>query len=171
MSSTVIRQIVRFIILLIVQVLICNHIHFLGFLNPYIYLLALLLLPLNLHKSWQYIIAFCTGLIVDLFQMTFGIHAAASLVMMAVRPYLILALNVNKQKLAPEVPLPGRRDFKWLLVYTYLIVLAHQVVVTMIELWSFQRFGYTAITMLVNALFTTLIILCVEYLFTPLKKT
>ncbi|MBQ7551723.1 MAG: hypothetical protein IJT04_09385 [Bacteroidales bacterium] len=169
MSSKALKLIFRFILLLILQILICNHIYLFGFLNPNIYLLALLLLPLDLPLSVQYIIAFFTGLVVDAFQMTFGIHASAALLMVAVRPYIILALNVNKKQLATEVPLPGRRDFKWLLSYTLLLVFVHQTLTTMLELWSFHRFGITLLTIMGNTLFTTLIILCAEYLCFPSK--
>lgn len=169
MSSTALKLIFRFILLLLLQILICNHVYLFGFLNPNIYLLALLLLPLDLPLSVQYIIAFTTGLIVDIFQMTFGIHASSALMLMAVRPYIILALNINKKQLVTEVPLPGRRDLKWLMSYTLLLVFVHQTMSTMLELWSFHRFGITLLTIIGNTLFTTLIILCTEYLFFPSK--
>lgn len=171
MSSTALKQVLRFILLLILQILICNHVALFGFLNPNLYLLALLLLPLDLPLSVQYLIAFATGLVVDTFQMTFGIHASAAMMLIVLRPYVILALNVNKKKLATEVPMPGRRDFKWLFVYTMLLTFVHQTMVTMLELWSFQRFGVTILSIIGNTLFTSLLILCVEYIFIPSEKS
>ena len=59
-------NLLRFAILVPVQILILNYVHLFGFLNPYLYLMALLLLPFNMPKSLQYVIAFATGLIIDI---------------------------------------------------------------------------------------------------------
>ena len=90
------ENIVRFIVLLALQVLIFNHIHLFGFINPNVYLLALFLLPLDIPRSAQYAIAFAAGFVVDLFQFTYGIHASACMCFILLRPYLMYALNVNK---------------------------------------------------------------------------
>jgi uncharacterized protein YxeA len=40
----VLQNIVSFIVLVLVQVLVLNNIHFMGYINPYIYILFILLL-------------------------------------------------------------------------------------------------------------------------------
>lgn len=164
------ENIVRFIVLLTLQVLIFNHIHLFGFINPNVYLLALFLLPLDIPRSAEYAIAFATGLFVDLFQFTYGIHASACMVFILLRPYLMYAMNVSKKKNDTEVPVPGKKDFRWMLFYTFLMTLAHQLFVTMLEVFSFRQFHHTLLVIVANALFTTLLILCIEYIFIPIKK-
>ena len=110
MNNELTKQLFRFLLLLALQVLICNHICLFGFMSPDIYLLALMLLPLTLSKSVQYIIAFATGLIVDLFALTYGIHALASLLMITLRPWIIILLSINKKKMDENVPSPKNRD-------------------------------------------------------------
>ncbi|HRR04270.1 MAG TPA: hypothetical protein P5215_03220, partial [Bacteroidales bacterium] len=61
-------------------------------------------------------------------------------------------------------------DFKWLLIYTFLMVFIHHFIVTMFELFTFRKFWLTLISVIGNSLFTTFIILCVQYIFTPTKK-
>lgn len=163
-------NILRILLMVGLQVLIFNHIHLFGFLNPSVYLLALFLLPLELPKSAQYAIAFATGFVVDIFQFTYGIHASASMFFILLRPYLMYALNVNKKKNDTEVPVPGKKDFGWLLIYTLLMTLAHQFIVTMLEVFSFRQFHHTLLVIFANTLFTTLLILCIEYIFIPTKK-
>lgn len=163
-------QIVRFVVMLLVQVLIFNHVRLLGFLNPNVYLFALFLLPLEMPRSAQYAVAFATGFVVDAFQMTYGIHASACMCFILLRPYLLYALNVNKKRNETEIPVPGKKDFRWLLMYTFLMVLAHQIFVSILEVFSFSNFIYTQIVIVFNALFTTLLVLCIEYIFIPVKK-
>ncbi|MDD4395668.1 MAG: hypothetical protein PHQ33_07270 [Bacteroidales bacterium] len=171
MNNTVQRIVFRFILFLLLQILICNHIHLFGFLNPNIYLLALLMLPFNVNRSVQYLIAFATGFCVDIFQMTFGIHAAAALCLIFIRPYIVDAMNVGKKKVDKmEIPVPGLKDLKWLVAYTLILVSIHQFMVTMLEVFTFERFWFTAIVIVVNALFTTLLLLCVQYIFFHYKK-
>ena len=171
MNNPVFSNIFRFVLFLLLQIFICNHIHLFGFINPNIYLLALLLLPFDIPRPVQYLIAFATGFIVDIFQMTFGIHASAALLIMFLRPYWVAALNIGKKKVEKmEVPIPGQNDLKWLVTYTSVLVLLHQILVTMLEVFSFYRFGYTMLGILVNTVFTTLLILCVQYIFMQEKK-
>lgn len=171
MNNIVLRNISRFLLLLFIQIFICNYVHLLGFINPYIYIFALLLLPLTIPKSAQYLIAFATGFIVDIFAMTYGIHASASLVIIFIRPYVISALTVGKNKeTQTTVPVPGQKDFKWLLIYTLILVFTHHFLITMMELFTFRRFWITIGTTLLNTIFTTFVILSIQYIFTPTKK-
>ena len=170
MNSYVRKQIIRFMILLVLQVLLFNHVHLFGFINPNVYLYALLMLPLSLPRSAQFAIAFATGFIVDIFQMTYGIHASACMFFILIRPYIINSLNVSKKKNENELPIPGKKDLKWLFIYIFILVFVHQFLFTMLEVFSLKRFGYVLLMMLVNALFTTLLILSIEYIFIPKKN-
>lgn len=164
------RHILRFLLLLTIQVLICNHVQLFGFMNPYIYIMAILLLPLEIPRSAQYLIGFLTGLIVDLFTMTYGVQASATLMVVFVRPHIVHLLNGRRIPDGIDRPVPGVKDFKWLFLYTLILVFIHHFMITLLEIFSFKNFGYTLLVSIANALFTTFIILCAEYIFSPLKK-
>ena len=51
MNSVISSNIVRFFVLILIQVLICNHINFLGYINPYIYILFVILFPVKNNRS------------------------------------------------------------------------------------------------------------------------
>lgn len=164
------ENILRFLVMLALQVLIFNHVHLFGFINPSVYLLALFLLPLDIPRSAEFAIAFAAGFVVDIFQLTYGIHASACMFFILLRPYLMHAMNVNKKKNDTEVPMPGKKDFRWMLFYTLLLTLCHQIITTFLEVFSFRQFLYTLFVIAANTLFTTLLILCIEYIFIPVKK-
>lgn len=168
--NNVMSNLIRFVIFLTLQVLVFNNIKFLGYINPQVYILALLLLPLDMKKWIQYIIAFLTGFIIDMFFQTFGIHAIASLLIIFIRPHFVFLLNGFKTTDGIFKPLPGIKDLKWIALYVGTLAFIHQLTVTMIETFNMKEFFYIIWITLVNTFFTTIIIICIEYLFYSEKK-
>ena len=155
----------RFVILMLLQVFVFNYVQWFHFLNPSVYLLFLILLPLEIPKSWQYILAFTTGFIVDAFLNTFGIQAFACVLMVFLRPHIIFIFNGLKHLGKGVIPAPGVKDFAWILGYTLLLVFVHQITVTILEVFQWAQWWRILWTSGVNTLFTTFIVLCVEYIF------
>jgi len=155
----------RFFILILLQVFVFNYVQWFGFLNPAVYLLFLILLPLEVPKSVQYVLAFIIGFIVDVFLSTYGIQAFACVLMVFLRPYIILILNGLKPLEVGVKPIPNVKDFNWILVYTLLLVFVQQITVTILETFQWIDWWRILWTSVVNTLFTTFIILCVEYIF------
>ena len=163
-------NILRFLLVIVAQVFVLINIHLFGCVNAYLYLMALLMLPFEIPRWVQYIIGFVTGFIIDMFTMTYGIHASACTLMMFVRPYLVIALNGRKTDMMTDKPLPGVKDFRWLLAYTVILVFVHQFEAVMLEAFTFKHFWKTLLVILGNTVFSSLVILCCEYLFVPVKK-
>jgi hypothetical protein len=136
-----------------------------GFLNPFVYILFLILLPLEISKTGQYILAFIIGFIVDAFLKTYGIQAFSCVLMTFLRPHIILILNGLKPLETGVKPVPGVKDFTWILIYTLLLVFVHQISVTTLETFQWTLWWRILWTSVANTLFTTFIILCIEYIF------
>jgi len=168
--NNITANILRFMFAIVAQVFVLNYIHLFGCVNAYLYLLALLMLPFEVPRWVQYIIGFVTGFIIDMFTMTYGIHASACVLMMFVRPYLVIALNGRKTDNVTDKPLPGIKDFRWLLAYTVILVFVHQFEAVMLETFTFRHFWKTLLVIIGNTVFSSLVILCCEYLFIPVKK-
>ena len=77
MKSDVFTNSIRFIVLVLTQVLILNHINLFGYVNPYLYILFIILYPLTGNKSLLIALGFILGLTMDMFGDSGGIHAAA----------------------------------------------------------------------------------------------
>ena len=86
MIIEILKIIFRFIILIAVQVLVLNHVEISGYINPFLYVLFILMLPIRIPRLFLLVIAFATGLCVDLFSNTAGMHAAACVLMAYFRP-------------------------------------------------------------------------------------
>ncbi len=89
MNSTLLNNILRFIGLLLLQVFVMDQVEFLGYICPLVYILFVVLYPVD-NNRWSFLIfAFIIGIIVDAFQDTGGAHAAASLTLAFVRPVFL----------------------------------------------------------------------------------
>ena len=79
MNSEIFSNTVRFFFLILLQVLLLNNINFLGYVNPYLYVLFLILFPFNGNQTLFLLLSFLLGLGIDLFEDSGGINAAACL--------------------------------------------------------------------------------------------
>lgn len=89
MNNVVSANSIRFILLLLVQVIICNHINFFGYINPYIYIIFIFLFPIRDSRVVLLLVSFLLGLFVDMFSDSGGVHAAASVCLAYARPILL----------------------------------------------------------------------------------
>ena len=89
MNNIVSLNIVRFIALVLVQILILNHINFLGYVNPYLYILFIILFPINNDRILFIFLSFLIGLTIDMFSDSGGVHAAACVAIAYIRPVFL----------------------------------------------------------------------------------
>src|SRR5690606_17264822 len=102
---------------------IFDNIHLFGFINPFIYILFLVLFPVRVNSLQFLFLGFLLGLTMDFFSDTGGIHAAACLVVAYLRPMFLrfsfgVSIEYNSIKIS-NTPGGGR------LTYISLMVLTH----------------------------------------------
>jgi len=106
--SDLVKNIFRLAIFILVQVYVLNRIpHLHRFIVPYLYYLFILWLPFSISRVGLLLIGFVTGLILDYFTMTTGLHAAACVLIAYARPFIISILipkdtaDFNYRELSP----------------------------------------------------------------------
>lgn len=170
MYNTLINNIIRFLGLLLLQVLIIDNIRLGNFIHPYVYVLYIMLLPFDTPK-WKLIInGFIMGFTIDIFSGTPGLNAAATVLMAYLRPNII-GLTTRKSdiedKTAPSVTEMG---LQWFLVYSILLLIIHNLTLFLLEAFSFRLFGIVLLETLLSVLISAFVIILVIYVFKPLKK-
>ena len=95
MNNKVIINILRFIGLVLLQILVIDNIRFGRYIHPYVYVLFVMLLPTKMSDSLVMTIGFLTGLVIDIFAGTPGLNAAATTFMTFVRPLVINSMFVG----------------------------------------------------------------------------
>jgi len=171
MNRLVIVNIFRFIILLLIQVLVMNKINFYGFLNPQIYLLFILLLPFETPGWLLLVLAFVTGATLDLFSGTLGLHAASTVFAGFMRPMVIKLVGEKPEYDVTTQPKLQQMGLKWFVAYSIVMVLSHQLVLNILDVFSFVEFWQTLLRILLSSLFTFLFIILFEYIFASKKAS
>jgi len=170
MGNNYIRNIVRFIALVLFQVLVLNHMNLGGYINPYVYVLFILLLPVLVNKSGMLILAFLTGLTIDFFGNTLGLHAAATVLMAYARPAILRVFFKNLDFSAGEEPDITKLKPGGFFKYSLVMVFVHHSALFFLEVFSFSGFLSTLLQVGLSTLVTTLMIMPLVLLFTPRKK-
>ena len=94
MNNLILNNSIRFIGLVLLQVLVLNHVNLLGYLNPMVYIVWVVLFPIRKNQSLFLILSFLLGLSIDFFSDSGGINAAATLFIAFVRlPILKIVLK------------------------------------------------------------------------------
>ena len=165
MIKLVPRYLVYFIVLVLIQVLILNHIQFSGYVNPYMYVLFILLLPFETPGWLLLIIAFSLGLTIDMFSDTLGVHASATVFMAFLRPYVLSGISSRDTYEINTLPRISYYGFNWFLKYTVILVFAHHLFLFFIENFKFDNFFLVLMRVVLSAIFSTVLIVLSQYLF------
>ena len=170
MTQLYLKNIGRFIFLIFFQVLILNHINLGGFINPYLYVYFILLLPFITPKWLLLVSAFLIGISIDFFSNTMGINAAASVMMAFARPFVISFISTGTEYEVGERPSFKNQDMKWFVYYCVILILIHHFVLFYLEIFRFREFFTTFIRVVFSSAFTFLLVMLSEYLFYRRQK-
>lgn len=155
---TVLQNILLFIVLVLVQVLVLSNIQFLGFINPYIYILFILSLPVRLPRWITLILAFALGFIIDVFSNTLGMHAAATVLVAFARSFIIKIFTSIDEG---NNPIPSFHSFGVgaYVKYVFVIVFLHHFALFFLEAFSFSHFWLILFKTVLSSAITIMIIL------------
>ena len=164
MNSDNIISIFQFIFLLFLQAFLLNNINLFGFINPNLYLLFIVVFPLNSNSTLLIVLSFLLGLLLDLLTQGSGGHTIASLTIAFLRPYIVkFSFGVNY-----EIPLgmiqgslPSQR-----LLYLTLVIFVHHLVLFSVIYSSFDNI----IPIIKNTLFTSFFTFILIYISLGLFK-
>jgi len=141
MNSLYIANIVRFVLLVMTQVLILKRIAFsfgdFAFIHFIIYPILLLLLPLNIPRPLMMFIGFVLGISVDVFYDSPGIHASACVFTAYIRPWILALLAPYEGYSTNESPTIHNMGFPWFLSYASILLGLHLLFYFSVEAFSF----------------------------------
>lgn len=165
MIVNLLQHIFRFSLLMLLQVVLLNHIQWNGYVNPYAYILFLLLLPVEIPKAFLLILGFITGITIDMFGNTGGLHAAACVALAFARPS-VLRLLAPRDGYESEIRLsPQSLGVKWFTTYLIFMTTIHHFVLFYLEVFRFSEFFDTLLKVLLNVAISVIIMLMGQFLF------
>lgn len=164
-SKNFIVQIFYFIIFLGIQVIILRNLALFNVSFCYIYVAFLLFLPFDAGRILLLFIGFFTGLVVDVFYDSLGMHAAASVLLMYLRPFwinLITPRGGYENEMNPTLNFMG---FQWFSTYALPLIFVHHMALFFIETGGANLIFYTALKAISSTFFTFIILVVIQYLF------
>lgn len=153
------KYLVMFFILVLVQVLILNNIQLSGLINPYVYILFLLLLPFDTPGYLLLIFSFILGISIDMFTNTPGLHASATVLLGFLRPG-IARFTASREFVEKGVtPNLKQLGFASFLRYVVVSVLVHHLFLFFAETFSINDILETLLRFLISSVFSIVVIL------------
>ena len=151
-----------FVFVLFLQVLLLDNLHWLGLVHPFVYIWALMLLPIELPRWGQMLIGAAIGMVVDLFLHVPGVHMAACVAVAYLRPLVVSGFvqDIERMKGAIGISSLGADNYIRLLA---ILVAVHHTVVFLLEAFTFQHFGYTVLQILLSGVMSFALVLMLEY--------
>ncbi len=165
--SDLVKNILRLIIFLGIQVFILNKIPFIHqFVIPYLYFLFILWLPFAIPRSGLLVIAFFTGLLLDYFTHRPGTHAAVCVLIAYIRPFMIsILIPKNTQEFNYREPSPKAFGWAPYTVYVLVLTLLHHTYLTLLQWLQFGTFLQFLMKVVATTAISLLLIFTTELLF------
>ena len=163
------KHIIRFILLLLIQIIILNKVNLHGYIDPYLYVLFILLLPFETPRWLLLIMAFFTGGVMDIFSNTGGIHAAATTLMAFARPGVIKLVSKKAEFEPNSEPCIVDMGNKWFYLYSLNLILLHHAALFLLEVFKLNHPIALLYRIALSTLVTLVLVLITQYLF-PKRK-
>ncbi|HAH23289.1 MAG TPA: rod shape-determining protein MreD [Prolixibacteraceae bacterium] len=158
------RYVIMFVLLVLIQVLILNNIQFSGFVNPYVYILFILLLPFTIPGYLLLGLSFLLGLSIDIFNNTLGVHAGATVLLGFLRPGIANLISSREIIEKGNTPNMKQLGFASFLKYVVISVFIHHLFLFYAEAFSFGGFFHTLVRCVLSSAFSIVIILASQFI-------
>ena len=157
-----------FVGLILLQIIVLNNINFLGYINPFYYIIFIFLYPLKKIDSSLILLSFFLGLSIDVFSNSGGTNAAATLLIAFIR-IPILKIILDKRELEySSLSIQKLPFFKSLLLITVLTFI-HHLIVFSLEYFKWSNFKIITIKTALTSIFTIVLIL-ISFTFISRKR-
>lgn len=171
MRSDFIKHIIRFVIILILQVLVLKGVTFestyLRHIQIFIYPLFILLLPVRTPDFLVVIIGFVLGLSVDMFYDSVGVHASACVFSAYFRSFLLKWLAPREGYKTDISPSKKDMGLGFFISFCGIFLFAHLLFYYSMELFSFYYFIEIWLKTISSFIFSTIFILLYVFILNP----
>jgi len=163
--NDVIRYTLRFIALVLLQVIIVQNIYLGSYILMFPFVLFILLLPFEMPKLLVLVLAFATGLTIDIFYSTAGMQAAACTLMGFSRNYVLRYTSPRGGYEAGLSPTVADMGITWFVTYSAILITLHHFCFFFIEVFRFSEFFKTLLRTFLSAIGTFVFVYILQFLF------
>ena len=170
--STLVKNIIRFILFILLQVFVLDKIHLHKLVTPYIYFLFIIWMPFNMSRAWQMVIAFAFGFTLDSFRHNPGFHAAACVLIAYIRPFFVNIL-IPQEGADTNYEEPSIKSFGGItpyIIFVAALTLIHNAWLFFLEALQIGNVWYFFGKTLLSTAISLLLIIIAELLFVRKQK-
>ncbi len=170
--STGVKNIIRFILFIAIQVFVLDKIRLHHMVTPYLYFLFILWLPFTMKRGWQLVIAFIYGFTLDSFRHNPGFHAAACVLIAYLRPFLINLLipQEGADGNYEEPSMKSMGGFFPYFIFVTVLTIIHHSWLFFLEAWQFGNIWYFLTKTLFSTVISLALIIVTELFFVRNQK-
>lgn len=170
MLNLILRNTVRFSVLVLIQVLVVNYIDLGTRVNPFLYIMYILMLPVNTPNWLILLLGFVLGISIDMFTNTLGMHTSACVFLAFVRPFVLRIMAPRDGYEFDAQPMIQSNGLLWFAGYALVLIILHHLWLFGIEYFKFSDIGFILSKTILSAIASLIIILLAQYLlFKPIK--
>ena len=170
MNKGIIRQLIGYVAFILLQVLVFKNIALFDVSFCFVYVAILLLLPVETDRILTMIIAFITGLLIDVFYNSLGIHASAMVLIAFIRNYWLSVITPQGGFDGNISPSAINMGGQWFSTYAIPLIFVHHLTMFFTEAGGFHLFGFTFLKVLSSTFFTFIVVVIVQFLLTKKKR-
>lgn len=163
--SKYLKYIFNFLFLIFFQILILNNIEISGYINPFFYIIFILVLPIETPKWLLLILGFFLGLSIDIFSNTLGLHAFATVLVSFMRPIIINLLITKNDLENIKKPSIISMGFSSFFFYSLILILIHNFTLFYIDSMKIDELFFTFGKAITSSIITLFLIILSEFLF------
>lgn len=168
MRSVTGEQVINFVVYVLFQLPVLHRFVLFDTAFAFFYVSFLLVLPIGLNRVTTLLVGFGTGLLIDIFSNTPGIHASACLVLAVFqKPWLIMVVGTPEEDARVSIFNFGLRS---MIIYALPLIFIHHLQVFFIEHGSFSDFSLLLNRSVSSALLTIVLFLSSNFLLSPKTK-
>lgn len=168
MNRENINTILLFVGLILLQIIVLNNINFLGYINPFLYILFIFTYPIKKIDSALIFLSFFLGLIIDFFTNSGGVNAAATLFIAFIRIPVLRSIIGKREIDYNAISLKKLPYFK-LFSYITALTLIHHFIVFGLEYFKWDNFDLILLKTFLTSIFTIILVL-ISFTFISSKK-
>lgn len=165
MTTEILKNILRFLVLILLQVLIIQNINLSGYIILLPYVMAILILPFETNKLLVLFASFLLGMCLDFFYDSSGLHASACTIMGFSRYYVLKYIAPREGYDIGVKPTIEDMGLEWYIRYAGTLVLLHHFFLFYLEIFRFSEFFKTLLRVILSSVGTLGLIYLIQFLF------
>ena len=170
MSKLGLTHLLQFFIFVALQIFLVQYLVLFNTGFCFIYIAFLLFLPIQLPPVMLLLMGFTTGITVDTFYDTAGIHAASCVLLAYIRPHILRFLTPRDDYDANDSVNVRLMGWGWFTTYALVLIFLHHLLLFFLELGGLKVVGFTLLKVVVSTLYTFVVVVIVQLLFFSARR-